>query len=192
MPNKHIILLIGESGSGKSYMEAQLCKLKGFHKAVSSTTRPKRKGEVEGVDYYFYQKEGENRGLPIFPKEDMAEVTTFADNLYGVSKSELLKAPDGEATVLVVEPNGAKQILDFAKEAGVECHIVYFDVPKKERMKNMAKRGDSLFMINERIKKDDIAERWKENKLRASYIFKKTNPDNVKKLLDWWNVTKLL
>lgn len=48
-----LFLVSGPSGSGKT----TLMKEAGNNKIVTMTTRPKREGEIEGVDYYFVAKE---------------------------------------------------------------------------------------------------------------------------------------
>ncbi len=57
MSKGKIIILSGPSGSGKTTIYKQLLKDKRLKdklaKTVSITTRPKRSGEKEGVDYYF-------------------------------------------------------------------------------------------------------------------------------------------
>lgn len=48
-----MIVLVGESASGKSSIEKNLVEYHGFNKVVSYTTREPRQGEVDGVDYHF-------------------------------------------------------------------------------------------------------------------------------------------
>ncbi len=56
----HGILLVitGPSGVGKDSVIAEfLCRNKDFEKIVTDTTRPPRKGELDGVDYNFFSVE---------------------------------------------------------------------------------------------------------------------------------------
>ena len=46
------IVIVGKAASGKDYFRKILSD-KGFISGVSHTTRPPRKGEVDGVDYHF-------------------------------------------------------------------------------------------------------------------------------------------
>ncbi len=49
-----ILVVSGPSGAGKSSLIEELLKeIKDVYFSVSTTTRPKREGEKEGVDYYF-------------------------------------------------------------------------------------------------------------------------------------------
>lgn len=53
-----IIALIGEAGTGKdSLMNAILALRPDFHEIVNCTTRPRREGEVHGVNYFYYTPE---------------------------------------------------------------------------------------------------------------------------------------
>lgn len=51
-----LLVIVGKSCTGKSELEARLTK-EHFHKCVSLTTRPKRNGEVDGVDYHYITNE---------------------------------------------------------------------------------------------------------------------------------------
>lgn len=50
----NVLYLIGPSNSGKDYFKNLMIKNFGFVPIIPFTTRPKRKGEVDGVDYYFF------------------------------------------------------------------------------------------------------------------------------------------
>ena len=78
-----IIAIMGEAGTGKDSLMQEILKLKPeFHEIISCTTRPKRQGEVEGVNYYYYTPEQfGNRVL----HDEMLECTVFNDWFYGTS-----------------------------------------------------------------------------------------------------------
>lgn len=58
MANKGLLIVIsGPSGAGKGTICNELIKRDGFYLSVSATTRLPRKGEAEGVNYYFLSKE---------------------------------------------------------------------------------------------------------------------------------------
>ena len=52
----NMIILTGPSASGKTLIAYHLQKKYGIKKAITSTTREKRVNEVNGVDYYFVDK----------------------------------------------------------------------------------------------------------------------------------------
>ena len=65
-----MIVLVGESASGKSSIERELIAL-GFNKIVTYTTRPMRKEDVDGETYHFITEEQFN---------DMIEKDLFAEH----------------------------------------------------------------------------------------------------------------
>lgn len=52
-----LIAVVGKSGSGKDYLSSFWAKERDYHKVVSSTTRPPREGEINGIDYNFISEE---------------------------------------------------------------------------------------------------------------------------------------
>ena len=78
-----IIAIIGEAGTGKDSLMQEILKLKPeFHEIISCTTRPKRQGEIEGVNYYYYTPE--QFGDRVL-HDEMLECTVFNDWFYGTS-----------------------------------------------------------------------------------------------------------
>lgn len=71
-----------------------------IHPIVSYTTRPMRKGEVEGVSYHFVSRE-------IFEGIAMAEKAEYNGALYGTSVDSILSAVENPGiTCVVVEDKG--------------------------------------------------------------------------------------
>ena len=56
------IALVGAGASGKDFLRSKF-QDRGFVYGVSSTTRPPRNGEENGVDYYFLTDEEFNEGI---------------------------------------------------------------------------------------------------------------------------------
>lgn len=63
----NVLYLIGPSNSGKDYFKNLMIKNFGFVPIIPFTTRPKRKGEVDGVDYYFF--------------DDLSDINTKEDDI---------------------------------------------------------------------------------------------------------------
>jgi guanylate kinase len=99
-----IVTLTGPSAVGKDYFADQLCRSLDFDKAVSFTTRQKRKNEKNGVDYHFCEKEEINRA---WDEGELAERAHVHGEYYGVSRAELEKH---ENVVFVCDPEGARQV----------------------------------------------------------------------------------
>ena len=161
--NKHLIILLGASGSGKTFLEKKLYNEKSsqFDRIISSTTREMRTNEKNGVDYHFFEDKES------FFEQELAEFDFIDGSYYGTPLSELNK---GEKDLLLtMEPNGARKIIDYIKNKNLKLKIkiIFFDIEEKTRIENMKKRGDSDEKIAKRIKNDDIDDRFRNNKLKA-------------------------
>lgn len=137
-----MIILIGESASGKSTIEKELVK-KGYKKIISYTTRPIRKNEIDGIDYHYISvDEFKNKLSNGF----FAENTIYNDWYYGIAKQDCV-----DDAVVVVEPHGFRQLIKLE-----DLHIIsfYIKVDERERLIRMVKRGDNLLEVFRRIFSD--------------------------------------
>lgn len=76
-----VIALSGPSGVGKGTIISKVLELScGIKHSVSVTTRKPRKGEKEGVDYYFKNKEEFEKMLS---GNEILEYDTYCENYYG-------------------------------------------------------------------------------------------------------------
>jgi uncharacterized protein len=138
----YVIVLIGESGSGKSSVE-KILMTKGFNKIVSVTTRMPRIGEIDGVDYHFITQEQFNDYLR---NKELAENVSYNGNSYGIRKKDCK-----DNSVVAVEPGGLKQLI-AQKDLNVKS--VYLNAPENFRALNMLKRGDQFNSVVNRIYND--------------------------------------
>jgi len=137
-----LILLVGESASGKSTIEKQLVNY-GYSKIVSYTTRPMREGEVNGIDYHYISEEDFLYHLKI---NFFAEYTVYNGWYYGIAHEDCL-----DNSVVVVEPHGFRQLL---KIPNLHIKSFYIQVPERVRLKRMVDRGDNLMEVFRRIFSD--------------------------------------
>jgi guanylate kinase len=101
-----VIVISGPSGVGKDVViDAIIGKSRNFHHIVTATTRQKRPGEVDGVDYHFLSKAEFRRKIDA---EEFLEYAEVYGNYYGVLKSEVQRAlQDGKDVILKVDVQGA-------------------------------------------------------------------------------------
>jgi guanylate kinase len=81
-----VIVLHGPAGVGKDSVINLLRERTGIHRATSSTTRPPRDGEREGIDYHFLTWEAFERGIE---NGEFVEWARVYDDLKGVHTSEV-------------------------------------------------------------------------------------------------------
>jgi guanylate kinase len=182
MKKRKLIMFIGESGSGKTTTAERISKDFDFEILVSTTTREKRKGEREGKDYYYVSVEE-------FLNREMIESVEFpkgSGKFYGVQASEFERT-EGKDMVLVVEPNGAKQIKEFIKrkKISIETIIIYMDIPKGDIRKNLVSDGISKEEIEKRLNRGNIPEDFKNLGLKADLTIKKINQNTTKSIIEW-------
>jgi len=138
-----MIVLIGESGSGKSTIEKELSAEYGFERIVSYTTRPMRDREVDGVDYHFIN---ELCFLQMLVNGAFAESTSYNGWHYGILKDDCK-----DNRIVVVEPYGLRQL---KKVDGINVKTIYIKVPEQERIVRMMKRRDKTIEVFRRAISD--------------------------------------
>lgn len=138
---KKIIALVGASGSGKTTIGKELEK-NGIVQIVSHTTRAPREGEIEGVDYYYINKE-------TFDTLEKIEEVEYNGQFYCFSKSEVdAKLEENDTLYVVIDRHGYEQM----KAAYGDMVIgIFLYISLEEMRKRMEKRGDKEENIKSRI-----------------------------------------
>lgn len=142
-PNNILVTITGPSLTGKSKL-AQLLYPLGFEEVVSTTTRPPRLGEIEGVHYYFTDTTTFKK---MVEDELMIEKVQVGKNFYGVSKPAFDKViSKGKNGVAVVEPDGARQVAEYCAKNHIQLHQIFIDNPTHVLVDRFLKRykNDSL------------------------------------------------
>jgi len=86
-----------------------------LHFSVSATTRDRRPGEVDGVDYHFLTREEFNGKVK---RGEFVEHADYAGRSYGTLRSELeARVHAGVPVVLEIEVQGARQVREAMPEA---------------------------------------------------------------------------
>ena len=146
-----LIVLSGPSGVGKGTVRRALFQMPNHDLvySVSMTTRPPRQGEIEGVDYYFVDKETFLRRIK---ENKFLEWAEFVGNYYGTPRDKVEEQLDhGKEVVLEIEVEGALQVRKQMKDA-----VFIFLVPpgKKALYERLNNRGtDPIEMVEKRMKK---------------------------------------
>ena len=106
-----LVILSGPSGSGKTSVAREVCKRLGEDKtyfSISSTTRPPREGEKDGVDYFFLSKD---EFLEDIENQEFLEWAEVHGNYYGTSLKPIKKAlNEGKIVFLDIDVQGFESI----------------------------------------------------------------------------------
>lgn len=168
------IVLSGPSGVGKNTILDMLVDNSLGIYSVSMTTRKKRKGEVEGRDYFFVSREVFEENIK---SDSFLEYAIYNDNYYGTLKSFVFDNMNKGTNVLaVLDVQGALQIEKVFPDA-----ISIFIMPPsfeelEKRLRN--RNSDSEEEISKRI---SIAK--EEIKYKDRYDYNIIN-DNIDKCVE--------
>ncbi len=174
-----ILVISGPSGSGKSTLMHEMMKrIDDTYFSISTTTREKREGEIEGKDYLFISKDEFKQGIE---EGNFLEWARVHDNYYGTSLKPILKELNlGKMVVFDIDVQGHK----IAKEKfGNIITSVFLTTPSQQILKNrLIQRGtDSSESIEKRLN-NAISEmtRVKEyNYILINDYFEKTLEDLI-------------
>ncbi|MCL2136776.1 MAG: guanylate kinase [Coriobacteriia bacterium] len=144
-----LFVVSGPSGAGKGTLLAQVIPgLGNIHVAVSVTTRQPRLGEIDGVDYFFFDDCQFDEQIA---SGGLLEWAAIHQARYGTLRSEVLDAhAQGLDVVLEIDPQGARQV----KAAFPEAVLIFIEPPSIEELRRrLYERGtESEAAIEERIK----------------------------------------
>lgn len=164
----YIIALVGYSGSGKTLASSILNDKFGIPKVISCTTRAPRKGEKDGVDYFFLT-------MDEFNKKKKLEFDNYAGNYYGLLKStvdDLLREHHHICTVTTM--SGVEAL---HKAYPGKVYSVFINANLKRLTERLKARGEDDASIAKRL--DGIREE-QMNRLFCQYEV--VNEDSIEYL----------
>lgn len=157
---KHIHVLLGKTLSGKSYVQKELETLY-VSPIITSTTRPKRANETNGINYHFvdnkqYQKDIADHKAICIREYNVAHDQTWA---YYLNTEQLNQLNPQNSIILDYE--GFKDLKDYIVYHNLEItlHVWYLNIDLKTRIDRHFKyryHEDETEMLR-RLYKDEIA-----------------------------------
>lgn len=132
-----LITITGPSGAGKDTVARMLSELGGYKVLCSYTTRPKREGEIEGVEHHFVEK-------CYVPHEKMLAYTKYGGYEYWTTIDQVT-----DKSIYVIDEDGLKVLREKFPDIDI------FSICVSARESTRLRRGVS----QERMNRDKKRER---------------------------------
>tara|TARA_B100000963_G_C22579993_1_gene650356 strand:+ start:308 stop:937 length:630 start_codon:yes stop_codon:yes gene_type:complete len=178
-----MVILSSPSGAGKTTLVKLISENKNLYTSVSHTTRPPRPNEIDGVDYFFINK---NQFQKLINENKFLEHAKVFNNFYGTTKKNVIdKLNEGKNVIFDIDWQGTEQIIQSNLNYK---SITFFILPPSksvlyERLSNRHKNDKSI--VEERIKQfDDDLIHWKNYDYVVINDELKTCYDNIIKILE--------
>ncbi len=155
-----LFVIAAPSGAGKTTLvQALLRKNHELRFSISYTTRPQRRNEADGVDYFFTSRE---QFAKLRERGEMLEYAEVFDNNYGTSRSQVAEhLAEGNNVLLEIDWQGARQV----RESMPECVSVFILPPsRRELERRLRGRGTDSSDVIERRLRDAVSDmsHWDE------------------------------
>lgn len=155
MPNNFrkglMLVLSSPSGAGKTSICKRLLETeKGLLMSISYTTRPKRKSENDGKDYFFVKKKEFDE---LQSKNYFVESALVFDHFYGTPKNFIERnLKKGIDILFDIDWQGAQKLVDYSKNDVVSIFIL--PPSNKILLERLKKRNeDSIEIVKRRMSK---------------------------------------
>jgi guanylate kinase len=131
-----LFVVSGPSGAGKGTVCGEFVKRTDISLSVSMTTRAPRRGEIDGKNYYFVNKE---RFLKTVSNDGFLEYAKVYEQYYGTPKEPVVaKLASGRDVLLEIDTQGAMDV----KSAWPDGVFIYLLPPSvRELRRRLTERG---------------------------------------------------
>jgi len=133
-----LIVISGPSGAGKGTLIARVVpQFDHLAVSVSATTRPRRAGEREGIEYYHVPRDEFVRRAEA---GEFLEWAVYGDNLYGTPALPVLTNLEaGRDVILEIELQGARQVIARKPDAA----MVFIAPPSLRELEDRLRRRNT-------------------------------------------------
>ncbi len=143
-----LFVITGPSGVGKGTILTEFLKAnKNIKYSVSATTRPPRKGEVDGVNYFFITKQEFEK---IKDEDGFLEWAIYGGNYYGTRKDYVANLwRQGYDVLLEIEVQGARQVM----RKDPDCVSIFVAPPSMDELEKRlrGRRSEDETSIQKRL-----------------------------------------
>lgn len=116
-----LITITGPSGAGKDTVARMLSEMCGYKVICSYTTRPKREGEIDGVEHHFVEKCD-------IPQAKMLAYTQYGGYEYWTTVEQV-----GDKVIYVIDEDGLKSLCE--KFPDIELFKICVSAKERTRLR---------------------------------------------------------
>ena len=190
---KSLIVLTGKTTSGKDTVASKLQqKFPNLKKILTTTSRPPRNSETNGIDYDFLS---EDKFKQKITEGDFIEHVEYGGNLYGTQKCQIANNL-GHDLIWRIDPSRAGKVREFIKDSFDQSRaddllkrivVIYLTVSDEVVLERLKKRGISQAEINHRMQEDKLF--WEQNQDNYDFVIENI-PGKLKETVD--KIVKIL
>jgi len=149
-----LLVISGPAGSGKTTLcEALTARYPNVERFVTTTSRPPRPGEQEGLDYHFLSPEAFKAAIG---RDDFLEWAEVHGRFYGTRKADVMaQLATGVDLLFNIDVQGAESYRQAARKderIARALQTIFIEPPDFETLRaRLEKRGDSESEIERRL-----------------------------------------
>ena len=189
--NNVLFILSGPSGAGKSTVCSSLINFLGrdkIRRVVTTTTRPPRAGEVDGVDYFFVSKE------KFFSKIKDGVFLEFAktnDEYYGSSMSDIMSTLESDVdALLTIDVNGVEQILKVRENIPFKIVTIFLFLENFDELRERIENRGSETEVTLRKRLDTAKYEISKMSMYDFVVKSRTMDDDLQSLVNIYKKVK--
>ena len=144
-----MIILSSPSGAGKTTLVKLISNNKNNFISVSHTTRSPRSNEINGIDYYFIDK---NQFQKLIKEKEFLEYAKVFGNYYGTSKKNIInKLEEGKNVIFDIDWQGTEQIIK--QKLNYKLITIFILPPSKKVLRDRLSNRDmkDKLIVEERM-----------------------------------------
>lgn len=189
--NNVLFILSGPSGVGKSTVGSSLINSLGIDKirrVVTTTTRPPRAGEVDGVDYFFVSKE---KFISKIKDGVFLEYAITNDEYYGSSMSDIMSTLEsGVDALLTIDVNGVEQILKVRENIPFKIVTIFLFLENFDELRERIENRGSETEVTLRKRLDTAKYEISKMSMYDFVVKSRTMDDDLQSLVNIYKKVK--
>ena len=189
--NNVLFILSGPSGVGKSTVGSSLINFLGrdkIRRVVTTTTRPPRAGEVDGVDYFFVSKE---KFFSSIKDGVFLEYAITNDEYYGSSTSNILSTLEsGIDALLTIDVKGVEQILKVRDDIPFKIVTIFLFLENFDELRKRIENRGSETEITLRKRLDTAKYEMGKMSMYDFVVKSRTMDDDLQSLVEIYKKVK--